>query len=109
MQAVSPILSCYAELEAIGGHMLRAAQAGRLDDVYTLQQSYLECVDQLKTFNHDAPISADERNRRRDHLERILSCDAAIRELLVPEWTRLGDLLRSSHRQRDLHKAYQPA
>lgn len=109
MLASSPILTCYVELEALAKRMLGAAQAGRMDDVYALQESYLARVEHLKTLDHDTPASVDERDRRRDHLERILACDAAIRDLLMPEWNRLSDLLRNSRRQRDLHQAYQPA
>ncbi|NOV24853.1 flagellar protein FliT [Cupriavidus necator] len=102
----SAIVGCYEEILALSARMHEAAQGADWDTVTTLQQGYLAQVDRLRLLDHEAPFSDAERMRRYQLLDRILTYDARIRELAVPQLKRLGDMLTSSRRQFALSAAY---
>ncbi|AGW94942.1 flagellar protein FliT [Cupriavidus sp. DF5525] len=102
----SPIVTCYEEILALSARMLEAAQAADWDQVTELQRCYLARVDRLRQLDHDAPFSDSERMRRYQLLDRILTYDARIRDLAVPQLKKLGDMLTSSRRQFELSAAY---
>ncbi|CAG2135054.1 flagellar protein FliT [Cupriavidus numazuensis] len=106
MPAYSPIVTCYEEILVLSGRMFEAAQAADWDTVAELQRGYLALVDRLRQFDHEASLSDAERMRRYQLLDRILTYDARIRDLAMPELRRLGSLLTSSRRQFDLSAAY---
>ncbi|WP_423748824.1 flagellar protein FliT [Cupriavidus necator] len=86
--------------------MLDAAQEADWDTVAELQRSYLALVEHLRQLDHSAPFPDAERMRRYQLLDRILTYDARIRDLAVPQLKRLGDMLTSSRRQFELTAAY---
>ncbi|WP_432261330.1 flagellar protein FliT [Cupriavidus sp. TMH.W2] len=102
----SPIVACYEEVLALSARMLEAAQAADWDTVTALQQGYLAQVERLRLMDHEAPFSDAERMRRYQLLDRILTYDARIRDLAVPQLKRLGERLASSRRQFELSAAY---
>ncbi|WP_454753423.1 flagellar protein FliT [Cupriavidus necator] len=102
----SPIVTCYEEILALSARMLEAAQATDWNQVTELQRGYLARVDRLRGLDHDAPFSDAERMRRYQLLDRILTYDARIRDLAVPQLKKLGDMLTSSRRQIELSAAY---
>ena len=106
MAQYSPIVTCYEEILALSGRMFEAAQAADWDTVTELQRGYLALVDRLRQLDHEAPFSDAERMRRYQLLDRILTYDARIRDLAMPELRRIGSLLTSSRRQFDLSAAY---
>ncbi|MGX6567545.1 flagellar protein FliT [Cupriavidus necator] len=101
-----PIVDCYEEILALSARMHEAAQAADWDTVTELQQGYLAQVDRLRQMDHDAPFSDAERMRRYQLLDRILTYDARIRDLAMPQLKKLGDMLTSSRRQIELSAAY---
>ncbi|CAG9168599.1 flagellar protein FliT [Cupriavidus respiraculi] len=107
MGTASPLLRCYEELERICREMLEACEAQNWDAMNGLQQVYSQQVEVLRTAQ-DLPraLSEEERAVRHRKLERILSYDAAIRKILVPEWERLSDLLGTARRRLDLGHTY---
>lgn len=106
LPAFSPIVGCYEDILALSARMLEAAQAADWDTVTELQRSYLTHVDRLRQLDHDAPFSDAERMRRYQLLDRILTYDARIRDLAMPQLKKLGDMLTSSRRQFELSAAY---
>lgn len=102
----SPIVACYEEILTLSARMLEAAQATDWDTVAALQQDYLAQVERLRLMDHEAPFSDAERMRRYQLLDRILTYDARIRDLAVPQLKRLSDRLTSSRRQFELTAAY---
>jgi flagellar protein FliT len=107
MGTASPLLRCYEELERICKEMLQACEKQNWDAMTELQQVYCAQVEVLRVAR-DLPreLSAEERALRHRKLERILSYDAAIRKILVPEWERLSDLLGTARRRLDLGHTY---
>ncbi len=106
MAQYSPIVTCYEEILVLSGRMFEAAQAEDWNAVTALQPAYLAMVDRLRQLDHEAPFSDAERMRRYQLLDRILTYDARIRDLAMPELRRIGSLLTSSRRQFDLSAAY---
>ena len=106
MAQLSPIVTCYEEILVLSGRMFEAAQAADWNAVTALQPAYLALVDRLRQLDHDVPFSDAERMRRYQLLDRILTYDARIRDLAMPQLQRLGSLLTSSRRQFDLNAAY---
>lgn len=106
MAQYSLIVTCYEEILALSGRMFEAAQLADWDTVTSLQPNYLALVDRLRQLDHEAPFSDAERMRRYQLLDRILTYDARIRDLAMPQLQRLGGLLSSSRRQFDLNAAY---
>ncbi|ODV41898.1 flagellar assembly protein FliT [Cupriavidus sp. UYMMa02A] len=106
MAQFSPIVTCYEEILVLSGRMFEAAQAADWDAVTELQRGYLALVDRLRQFDHEAPFSDAERMRRYQLLDRILTYDAHIRDLAMPQLERIGGLLTSSRRHFDLNAAY---
>ncbi|MCY1524165.1 Flagellar protein FliT [compost metagenome] len=60
----------------------------------------------MRQLDHEAPFSDAERMRRYQLLDRILTYDARIRDLAMPQLKKLGDMLTSSRRQVELASAY---
>lgn len=104
--AFSPIVACYEEILALAVRMHEAAQGADWDKLTSLQQAYLAQVERLRLLDHEAPFSDAERMRRYQLLDRILTYDARIRDLAVPQLKRLGDMLTSSRRQFELSAVY---
>ncbi|CAG2154519.1 Flagellar protein FliT [Cupriavidus yeoncheonensis] len=106
MTQFSAIVTCYEEILVLSGRMLEAAQAADWDTVTELQRSYLALVENLRQLDHEAPFSDAERMRRYQLLDRILTYDARIRDLAMPQLQKVGAMLTSSRRQFDLSAAY---
>ncbi|BDB28473.1 flagellar protein FliT [Cupriavidus sp. P-10] len=106
MAPFSSIVTCYEAILALSSRMHDAAQAADWDTVTELQRSYLEQVEHLRQLDHEAPFSDAERMRRYQLLDRILTYDARIRDLAMPQLKKLGDMLTSSRRQVELASAY---
>jgi flagellar protein FliT len=102
----SPVVACYEDILGLSARMHEAAQAADWDTVTALQQGYLAQVERLRLMDHETPFSDAERMRRYQLLDRILTYDARIRDLALPQLKKLGDLLTSSRRQFELTAAY---
>lgn len=100
------IIACYEELLRLSGLMCEAARAGQWDTLCTLQTGYVAQVHTLKSIDHVASLTAEERRYRYRMLETILSQDAAIRNLVTPRMEELGYLLNNSRRRQELHHTY---
>ncbi|WP_454737362.1 flagellar protein FliT [Cupriavidus necator] len=108
-EASSPVIRGYEELLLLSEQMLEAARAGNWDAMSELQQVYVAEVDQLRALGPHPVPSAQERTRRYRLLERILAHDAAIRQIVMPQVSRLEALLGSSRRKQELGLAYNVA
>lgn len=109
MYAPSPILRSYEELELLATQMLECAKASHWDAMAELQQVYLAEVERLRWLEDDATCARREHASRLRLLQRLLAHDAAIRDLVMPEWSQLGKLLSNARRQKDLCDAYSVA
>lgn len=100
------LIACYEELLGLSGQMCEAARASDWDSLSALQTRYVAQVNVLRNNDDVALLSPEERRYRYQMLESILSQDAAIRNLVMPQLERLGNLLNHSRRRMELHHTY---
>ena len=103
-----PMLSRYEALLALTDHAW--------DELIAIEGDYVSQVAALDSAARDgatldgaapmASLDADERQRLGSLLEAILVNDLALREKLVHRRDELGELLKVSRNQQDLHRAY---
>ncbi|WP_454725105.1 MULTISPECIES: flagellar protein FliT [Cupriavidus] len=100
------LIACYETLLALSGQMCEAARAGDWDTLSAVQTHYVAQVNVLRNHDDVVLLSPQERRYRYQMLETILSQDAAIRNLVMPQIERLGHLLNNSRRRQELHHTY---
>lgn len=105
----SQYLACHEEILRLACQMHRAAQRSDWDRVTELQAPYVHEVDRLKDSKENLELSDSEREYRYKILSAILTEDAAIRNLLMPAFARVGEMLNSSRRRKELVHAYRMA
>lgn len=106
-----PMLSRYEALLALTEQMLSLAADHAWDELIAIEGDYVSQVAALDSAALDgaapmASLDADERQRLGSLLEAILVNDLALREKLVHRRDELGELLKVSRNQQDLHRAY---
>ena len=111
-----PLLSRYEALLALTEQMLSLAADHAWDELIAIEGDYVSQVAALDSAARDgatldgaapmASLDADERQRLGSLLEAILVNDLALREKLVHRRDELGELLKVSRNQQDLHRAY---
>jgi len=111
--AADPALPHYAYIAQLSSQMLAHARGQDWATVVTLCQRYQQAVEDLcqlvETTGAQAQTVAAppiDKPARHALLTQILSDDAHLRELTMPELARLGKLLGALKRQRSLHRAY---
>lgn len=98
-------LQHYEQLLDLSTRMLAHAQAAQWEQVIALSADYATAVDTLKAL--PVPAAADANTQvQQALLQRILDNDTAIRDLATPELQRLGGLMGSTKRQRNVLQAY---
>ncbi|USZ49763.1 flagellar protein FliT [Halomonas sp. DN3] len=112
----APLLSRYEALLALTEQMLSLAADHAWDELIAIESDYVSQVAALDSAALDNPapdgaapmasLDADERQRLGSLLEAILVNDLALREKLVHRRDELGELLKVSRNQQDLHRAY---
>jgi flagellar protein FliT len=96
----------YDSILQVVGQMLSAAREDSWNTVIELEERYSALVDTLRPVDASIPLDEPQRVRKHDLSRRILSDEAAVRELVAPRLARLSALLASSRNTRALHKAY---
>jgi flagellar protein FliT len=109
MENTQQYLSCHEEILRLVREMRGAAQSSNWDRLTALQAPYIEQVDRLKCASYSQELSHSERQYRYELLKAILSEDAAVRNLVMPAFARVSELLSSGRRRRDLSHAYSMA
>ena len=100
------VIQIYEELVLLSEQMLEAARHGNWDAMTDVQRVYVAQVEALRRKDVPAPATAQERMQHQALLARLLAHDAAIRDLVMPQLQRLGELLGSTRRRRDVNEAY---
>ncbi len=106
MPANPSVIQIYEELVLLSEQMLEAARHGNWDAMTEVQRIYVAHVEMLRSKETQPPASMQERMQRQALLARLLAHDAAIRDLVMPQLQRLGELLGSARRRRDVAEAY---
>jgi flagellar protein FliT len=106
MESAEQLFGRYEAIAQVVSQMLGAAREDKWTVLIELQKEYSALVDSLRPI--DAGFVLDEQQRVRKHelIRRILSDDAAIRELATPRLARLSALLASSRHTQALNEMY---
>lgn len=96
----------YDSMRHVVERMLSAAREDNWDTVIELQTHYSTLADTVRPVDASIPLDDSQRVRKHDLTRRILSDEAAVRELTVPRLARLSALLESGRHTRALHKMY---
>jgi len=100
------IIATYEAVLAVTGKMLEAARNADWDLLVEHEKQCRALVDKLMTARNEAALDADSRKRKAEIIRKVLSDDAAIRDLTQPWLARLQHLMTSAGRERQLHAAY---
>ncbi|UBM08598.1 flagellar protein FliT [Cupriavidus metallidurans] len=106
MPATPSVIQIYEELVLLSEQMLEAARHGNWDAMTEVQRVYVAQVETLRGRDTHPPATLQERMQRQALLAKLLAHDAAIRDLVMPQLQRLGELLGSARRRRDVNEAY---
>jgi flagellar protein FliT len=102
----TPVLAIYQQILSITGAMHLAAQAQNWDHLIELGQAYCSTVDTLRSVPAAQLSNSQESEDRAQLLRQILSNDAAVRNLALPEIARLGQMLMQFGKQKSMLRAY---
>ncbi|MDQ8033145.1 flagellar protein FliT [Bordetella genomosp. 1] len=102
----APVIELYQHIAQVTGDMLAAAQDGDWTRVLGLGHLYIDLVERLRLLEPRQPLDEAGRTLKHDLLVRILENDAAVRDLAVPQLSRLGDMLGRMKRQQSLLATY---
>ncbi|KAI3590817.1 Flagellar biosynthesis protein FliT [Cupriavidus sp. U2] len=106
MPANASVIQIYEELVLLSEQMLEAARHDNWDAMTEVQRVYVAQVDALRSKNPPPPATLQERMQHQALLARLLAHDAAIRDLVMPQLQRLGELLGNARRRRGVNDAY---
>lgn len=100
------IIETYEAILAVTGQMLEAARSADWDLLVEREQHCRVLVEKLMAARNAAELDAATRKRKAEIIRKVLSDDAAIRDLTQPWLSRLQYLMTSAGRERQLHAAY---
>lgn len=100
------LMDCYEQIAPLIGRMLELARAGDWDGLMTVEKQVRSCVARMKEITPEAALDASQLAQKQYLLRRILADDAEIRDLVTPQFARLGALIGNLRRQQDIKQAY---
>lgn len=100
------IISLYETVAIITGQMLVAARCGDWEQLTALESRCATQVAKLKTCEAPAPLSGGVRDRKVKIIQKILSDDREIRNIVEPWMAQLSAMISSTGTERKLSKAY---
>jgi flagellar protein FliT len=106
MESAEQLFGRYEAIAKVVAQMLGAAREDKWTVLIELQKKYSELVDSLRPIDATFELDEHQRARKHDLIRRILSDDAAIRDLATPRLARLSALLASSRHTRALNEMY---
>lgn len=102
----SQLISRYEQLSLLTGQMRCAAEQGDWDRLVELENSRARILDEVKSLDATAVLSAPELQRRSECIDCVLSHDAAIRDLVQKHIGQVQLNLESAHNTQRLRQAY---
>ena len=106
MASQDQVMQCYEQIASLTTSMLQLARAGDWDALATQELAFRVCVDRLRALEPTQALDAAQVEKKYQLLRKIIADDAEIRDLVTPELARLGELLGSMRRQRNLNRTY---
>jgi flagellar protein FliT len=103
----SQIITTYEAIQATTGKMLVAAQNGEWDTLVILEQECRKLTEQLIQNKSEPELSDELLHKKVKIIHQVLEDDSKIRSITEPWMGKLNDILNTTGRKRDLHRAYQ--
>ena len=103
----SQVITTYEEILAITGKMLTAAQNGEWDKLVELEQECRKLTERLIKNNSEPELCDELLQRKVKIIHQVLEDDTRIRSITEPWMEKLNDILNTTERKRNLHRAYQ--
>jgi flagellar protein FliT len=100
------ILSLYETVAGITDKMLAAARNGDWEELIALETRCANHVATLKTGEPPVPLTGSVRERKVQILQKIMSDDREIRNIVQPWMANLSNLMSSTGTERKLNNAY---
>lgn len=100
------IIETYEDILAVTGQMLEAARNADWDLLVERERHCRALVEKLMAARSEVQLDAGAQKRKAQIIRKVLSDDAAIRDLTQPWLSRLQHLMTSAGRERQLHAAY---
>lgn len=106
MGSQSEVMHCYEQIAPLTERMLLLARGGQWGGLPALEALYSDAVARLKVIEPLELLSDAQSARKFQLLARIKANQAGIHEMVVPQLTRLGAVLRNLEAQHKLHNVY---
>lgn len=106
MSSQSEVMHCYEQIATLTERMLAQASTGQWGELPALETMYTGMVDHLKAIEPLETLLEAQVARKYQLLSRIISNQAEISSLVMPQLAHLSEVLRSLEQQESLQKAY---
>ena len=106
MSTQSEVMHCYEQITLVTERMLLLATTGQWAALPLLELQYSETVERLRVIEPLEVLLEEQLKRKFQLLHRITANHANINATVLPQLTRLGDILQSLEQQQDLNNAY---
>jgi len=100
------VIQTYEAILDVTARMLDAARNSDWDLLVEREQECRMLVERLVAARAKVDLDDDARKRKAEIIRKVLSDDAAIRDLTQPWLARLQHMMTSTGRERQLHAAY---
>ena len=100
------VIQTYEAILEVTARMLEAARNSEWELLVEREQECRMLVDKLMAAHAGIELDDDARKRKSEIIRKVLSDDAAIRDLTQPWMARLQHMMASAGRERQLHAAY---
>jgi flagellar protein FliT len=100
------VIQTYEAILEVTAQMLEAARSADWDRLVEHEKRCRSLVDTLMAGRSDVVLDDDARRRKSEIIRKVLSDDAAIRDLTQPWMARLQHMMTSAGHERRLHAAY---
>jgi flagellar protein FliT len=106
MSSQSEVMHCYEQIATLTERMLTQARTGQWGELPAQETMYTGMVDHLKVIEPLETLHEEQVARKNQLLSRIISNQAEISGLVMPQLAHLGEVLKSLEQQDSLQKAY---
>jgi flagellar protein FliT len=106
MSSQSEVMHCYEQVATLTERMLALARAKQWGELPAQETLYSGMVDHLKAIEPLESLLEEQVARKYHLLSRIISNQAEVSRLVMPQLAYLGEMLRSLEQQDSLQKTY---
>ena len=106
MGSQSEVMHCYEQIAPLTECILLQARAGHWSELPAQEALYSDMVERLRVIEPLESLLESQVARKYQLLSRIISNQAEIYSLVMPQLVHLGQVLKSLEQQESLEKTY---